>query len=100
MSTGRVGPQERRWLRRAATFRSRGLVITVVLAVVGFGAIPPANAAAAGPLSVSWSGIWGWLTHRTPALTLPAQQAGTARGLPHRVSASATRAGRGRTGPG
>lgn len=78
-----------KWFGRAA-------VTMVVLATLLAGTVTPAMAADTRHASVSWSGVWNWLTRGTPTLRLPVQQAGTARGLPHYVPASATNGHRGR----
>ncbi len=72
-----------RWISRVTV---TGVALTTTLALT----ITPAMAASTQHARVSWSGVWDWLTKGTPALALPAQQTGTARGLHHYVPASAT----------
>jgi RHS repeat-associated protein len=93
MLTGRPD-RSRRWRRLARSLR-RTLIASIAISTVLVGGIGPASAATSRGAAISWSGIWDWLTHREPSLSLPVQRSGTARGLPHQVPASATRAGRG-----
>src|SRR5689334_25409381 len=97
MPTGDKNPLIRRFRRHAPRGLRRWLVILTVLATWWLTSVP---AAATGhPASVSWPGIWNWLTRHHPSLSLPVQQRGTAKGRPHQVPAIATRAGRGSGGP-
>jgi large repetitive protein len=81
-----------RWIGRAAATTA---ALTTCLAVT----VSPAMAADTQHASVSWSGVWNWLTRANPTLRLPVQQSGTARGLSHYVPASATRGHRDRGYP-
>ncbi|HVB44807.1 MAG TPA: LamG-like jellyroll fold domain-containing protein [Streptosporangiaceae bacterium] len=74
---------------------SKLAVVPAVTAIVLTGATAPASAATAVSPGISWSSIWDWILHGTPSLNLPGQQQGTARGVPHYVSAAATQANRG-----
>src|SRR6185437_2803013 len=98
MATERTHPHLARRRTRARRL-GRATVTAVVLATALAGTVTPAIAADTQHASVSWSGVWDWLTSGRPTLRLPAQQTGTARGLPHYVPASATRGLRGRGYP-
>ena len=101
MATERTHPHLACLARRRTRARrlGRATVTAVVLATALAGTVTPAMAADTQHASVSWSGVWDWLTSGRPTLRLPAQQTGTARGLPHYVPASATRGLRGRGYP-
>ncbi len=81
--------------RRAGRAFRRAFLACVASAALLLSGIAPAVATTDHPATISWSGIWHWLTTRPGSLNLPHQQSGTARGLAHQVPASATRAHRG-----
>ncbi len=69
MPARRTNPLIRRYRRRAPRGIRRWLVIVTVLATWWLTSVPAAPTG--HPASVSWPGIWDWLTQRHPSLSLP-----------------------------
>ena len=79
---------------RGARLRRMVVLVTVMCLLIGVG-VPSADAAVLRPATVSWAGVWRWLTQRPAHVAVPVQRTGTAAGKPHAVPAAATRAARG-----